>query len=238
LKNADKIGTKQTVTTIDLEYNKNIVTKQGEKGDFEYTIPYEITPESFVIFGTEHKINKDGENALVCKKQKIAIPENSKKLTLICASFTEDKNAEFIIDSEITNKLIPSAFERVARWDMYDFRETAKIKDCSVAFESTHCHKDGEDIIAKLVYFFAVTFDVNQKKELVLPQDSDILILSAVASDSELAEIKTPLLEEVPKRKFTFRMTDEEKQNYKFERQKKNLHDKDNFNRKGWGKDY
>ena len=238
LKNADKTGTKQTATTINLEYNKNIVTKQGKKGDFEYTIPYEITPESFVVFGTEHKINKDGENALVCKKQKIAIPENSKKLTLICASFTEDKNAEFIIDSEIKNKLIPSAFERVARWDMYDFRETAKIKDCSVAFESTHCHKDGEDIIAKLVYFFAVTFDVTDKKELVLPQDSDILILSAVASDSELAEIKTPLLEEVPKRKFTFRMTDEEKQNYKFERQKKNLHDKDNFNRKGWGKDY
>ena len=184
------------------------------------------------------KINKDGKNALVCKKQKIAIPENSKKLTLICASFTEDKNAEFIIDSEITNKLIPSAFERVARWDMYDFKETARIKNCSVAFESTHCHKDGEDVFAKLVYFFAVTFDVKGKNELVLPEDSDILILSTVVSNSELVEIKTSLLEEVPKRKFTFKMTDEEKHNYKFERLKKNMGDKKFHERKNWGKNY
>jgi hypothetical protein len=121
---------------------------------------------------------------------------------------------------------------------MYDFRETAKIKDCSVAFESTHCHKDGEDVFAKLVYFFAITFDVTGKKELVLPSDKDIIILSAVASDSELTEIKTPLLEEVPKRKFTFKMTDEEKQNYKFERRKSSMNDKAFYERKGWGKDY
>ncbi|MBR6552169.1 MAG: hypothetical protein IKT89_04950, partial [Clostridia bacterium] len=238
LKNADKTGSKQANTTINLEYNKNIITKQGEKSDLEYTLPYDIVPESFTIFVTELKINKDGKNALSCNKQKIAIPENSKKLTLICASFTEDKNVEFVIDNEAVKKLIPNAFERVARWDMYDFRETARIKDCSVAFESTHCHKDGEDVFAKLVYFFAFTFDVTGKKELILPDDSDILVLSAIASNSELTEIKTPLLEEVPKRKFTFKMTEEEKQNYKFERQKKNLHDKENFNRKGWGKDY
>ena len=238
LKNASTKATKQTNTQINLDYNKNIVTKQGEKSKTEYTLPYEITPETFTIFGAEHKINKDGNNVLACNKQKIAIPENSKKLTLICASFNGDKNADFIIDDEVTTKFIPSTFERVARWDMYDFRETARIKDCSVAFESTHCHKDGEDVIAKLVYFFAVTFDVNGKNELVLPEDSDILILSAVASDRELVEIKTPLLEEVQKRKFTFRMTDEEKQNYKFERLKKNMGDKKFHERKNWGKDY
>ncbi len=225
-------------TNINLNFNKNIVTKQGEKGNFEYTIPYEITPESFTIFGAEHKINKDGKNVLTCNKQKIAIPEKSKKLTLICASLNGDKKAEFVVDNEAVNKFIPDAFKRVARWDMYDFKETAKIKDCSVAFESTHCHKNGEDIIAKLVYFFAVTFDVTDKKELVLPEDNNIIILSAVASNKELAEIKTPLLEEVPKRKFTFRMTEEEKQNYKFERRKRSLHDQGFFERKNWGKDY
>ena len=237
LKNSSN-NKKKTNTTIKLDYNKNIITKQGQKGDFEYTLPYEITPESFTIFGAEHKINKVSNNALACNGQTIVIPESSKKITLICASLTNDKNAVFSIDNETIKKLIPSAYERVARWDMYDFRETAKIKDCSVAFESTHCHKDGEDVFAKLVYFFAVTFDVENKKELVLPKDNDILIISAVASSEKLTEIKTPLLEEVPKRKFTFRMTEEEKQNYKFERRKSSMHDKDNFNRKGWGKDY
>jgi alpha-mannosidase len=238
LKNPDIKNEKQTTYAINLDYNKNIITKQGEKGDFEYTIPYEITPKCFTVFGAEHKINKDSKNVLTCNKQKIAIPENSKKLTLICASLGGDKNAEFNIDGETVKKFIPDAFERIARWDMYDFKETARIKDCSVAFESTHCHKDGEDVFAKLVYFFAIAFDVKGKNELVLPEDSDILILSAVASDSELVEIKTPLLEEVPKRKFTFKMTDEEKQNYKFERRKSSMNDKAFHERKGWVKDY
>ncbi|MBQ5883758.1 MAG: hypothetical protein IIW72_04435, partial [Clostridia bacterium] len=177
-------------------------------------------------------------NALTCDKQKIAIPKNSKTLTLICTSLNGDKKAEFLLDNEAVKKLIPDAYERIARWDMYDFKETARIKDCSVALESTHCHKDGEDIIAKLVYFFAITFDVTGKKELVLPKDSDILVLSAVASTKELTEIKTPVLEEVPKRKFTFKMTDEEKQNYKFERRKRSLHDQGFYERKNWGKSY
>ena len=229
---------KPTTIAIPIDYNKSIVTKQGEKGDFPYTIPYEITPDVFTIFGSDHKINKNGKNVLTCKKQKIAVPENSKKLTVICTSLNGDKKSDFTLDNETVTKFIPDAFERVARWDMYDFRETARIKDCSVAYESTHCHKDGEDVIAKLLYFFAVTFDVTDKKELILPDDSDILILSAVASDSALAEIKTPLLEEVPKRKFTFRMTEEEKQNYKFERRKSSMNDKAFYERKGWGKNY
>lgn len=238
LKKPDTKGKKETNTTINLDYNKSIITKQGETGDFEYTLPYEITPESFTIFGTEHEINKNGNNALTCDKQKIAIPKNSKTLTLICTSLNGDKKAEFLLDNETVKKLIPDAYERIARWDMYDFKETARIKDCSVAYESTHCHKDGEDVIAKLVYFFAITFDVTGKKEFVLPKDSDILILSAVASDNELAQIKTPLLEEVPKRKFTFKMTEEEKQNYKFERRKRSLHDQGFYERKNWGKNY
>ncbi len=238
LKNPSVTGEKQTKTIIDLEYNKSIITKQGEKSEFEYTLPYEITPEKFTIFGAEHKINKDDKNVLVCNKQKITIPENSKKLTLICASFNGDKKAEFKSDNESIKKYIPSAFERVARWDMYDFKETAKIKDCSVAFESTHCHKNGEDVFAKLIYFFAVNFDVTNKKEITLPEDSDILILSAAVSNCELAELKTPVLEEVEKRKFTFKMTNEEKQNYNFERRKKNLSDPVFHERKNWGKDY
>ena len=43
------------------------------------------------------------------------------------------------------------------------------------------------------------------KKEITLPVDSDIVIISAAVTNSECAEIKTPLLEEVEERKFNFK---------------------------------
>ena len=42
----------------------------------------------------------------------------------------------------------------------------------------------------------------------------------------------------VPERKFTFKMTRQEKRWYKERRKKKNLHDKKFYERKNWGKNY
>ena len=238
LKDASSQGKTANITPIELNFNKNIVTKQGEIGDFEFTLPYEITPDSFTIAGNSFTINKNSKNALECSGQKLNIPENAKKLTLICASLNGDKNTDFVIDNETIKKYIPDAFERIARWDMYDFKETAKIKDCCVAYESTHCHRNKEDVIAKIMYFFSITLDVNNKKTLTLPNDSDIVIIAATASDGDIAEIKTPLLEEVEERKFNFKMTAKEKRNYITERRKKNMGDKKFYERKNWGKTY
>ncbi len=238
LKPAQYKGSPVTSTAVALDFDKNIITKQGETADFEFTLPYEITPESFTAGNTEFKINKDEKNALVCNGQRLEIPENAKRVTLLCASLKGDKSASFKLDDESTKKYVPDCFERIARWDMYDFKETARIKSCEVAFESTHCHKDGKDEIAKLMYFFSVAFDTAGKKELVLPDDSDIVIISAAATNCENAEIKTPLLEEVPERKFSFKMTRKEKHNYRVERRYKNMGDKKFYERKNWGKDY
>ncbi len=238
LKAPENKGNSVVSTPVALDFDKNIITKQGETGDFKYTIPYEITPESFTFAGTEFKINKDAKNALACNGQKINIPENCKKLSLLCASLNGDKNATFKVDNEEQKKYIPDTFERIARWDMYDFKETARIKNCEVAYDFTHCHKDGKDEIAKIMYFFNVTFDVTNKKEITLPVDNDIIIISATATNSEVAEIRTPLLEEVETRKFNFKMTRQEKRNYRIERCYKNMGDKKFYERKGWGKDY
>ena len=121
---------------------------------------------------------------------------------------------------------------------MYDFKETARIKDCEIGFESTHCHKNGNDEIAKIMYFFTISFDVSEEGEITLPDDSDIVIISAVATNATNAEIKTPLLEEVEERKFSYKRTLKEKWQYFNERRYKNMHDKKFYERKNWGKDY
>ena len=238
IKESGIIGVKIQSTELPLEYNKNIITAQGEKGDFEYTLPYEITPESFTINGVDFKINKDGKNTLICSNQKIKVPENAKKVTFLCTSLNKDKTATFKIGNKEETRYIPDAFERIARWDMYDFKETARIKDCEIGFESTHCHKNGNDEIAKIMYFFTISFDVSEEGEITLPDDSDIVIISAVATNATNAEIKTPLLEEVEERKFSYKRTLKEKWQYFNERRYKNMHDKKFYERKNWGKDY
>ncbi|MBQ6838529.1 MAG: hypothetical protein IJO44_06780, partial [Clostridia bacterium] len=129
-------------------------------------------------------------------------------------------------------------FERPAKWDMYDFKEVAKIKDCKVALEITHCHKDWEDVTAKIMYFFEVSFDLNGEKEIVLSKDKSIVIISASTLNEAAAKSVSPLCEKVPERKFTFKMTRQEKLWYKERRKKKNLHDKKFYERKNWGKNY
>ena len=237
LKNSSVNAEKVTSTPVDIKPDKKLISKQGEIGDFRYTIPYEITPDTITFGGVDFKIIKEDKNAIVCNGQKITVT-NGTRLVLLCNSIKGDKNAEFKIGDNKVKKFIPDAFERSARWDMYDFKETARIKDCKVAYEFTHCHRDYEDATAKSMYFFAIEIDMNGEKEITLPKDKNIVILSATEISGAMGTLATPLCEEVPERKFTFRMTRKEKKQYKIARKKKNLHDKKFYNRKNWGKSY
>ncbi|MGN0521563.1 MAG: glycoside hydrolase family 38 C-terminal domain-containing protein, partial [Eubacterium sp.] len=98
LKSSSISGDKAVSAPANVSFNKNIITKQGEAGDFEYTIPYEIVPEKISSNGTEFVINKDGKNALAPNGESIAVDESADKLVLLCASLTDDKNAEFLVD--------------------------------------------------------------------------------------------------------------------------------------------
>ncbi len=238
LKNCSYNTEKAISKPVDLKCNKQLITKQGEIGDFKYTIPYEITPDNFTFGGIQFKINKDGKNAIVCNGQKLTVDKNATKIVLVCNSVDGDKKAKFKLGAESVKKLIPDGFQRPARWDMYDFKETAKIKDCKVAYEFTHSHKDFGDATAKSMYFFAIELDLNGATEINLPKDKDIVILAATQVKGTNGNLATPLCEEVKERKFKFKMTRKEKKQYKKERKKKNLHDKKFYNRKNWGKDY
>ena len=238
LKNSAVKGEKAISTPVDFKPNKQLVTKQGKLGDFKYTIPYEITPDSSTVGGVDFEIKKDDKNAIVCKGQKLSVDSSATKLVLLCNSIDGDKKVKFKIGKEPITKFIPDAFERPARWDMYDFKETARIKDCKVAYEFTHCHKDFSDVTAKSMYFFAIEIDLNGETEITLPKDKDIVILSATEVKGAHGGLATPLCDEVKERKFKFKMTRKEKKQYKKERKKKNLHDKKFYNRKNWGKNY
>ena len=220
---------KQKNIKISLPFDKNIISKQNETADFEYSIAYEIMPNEINSNGFKFSIEKDGKNALVANSQKIKI-ENDGEIAFLCASLGKDKECEFIVDGKKIKVKINSCFERFARWDLYDFGETAYIKDGKIAFEATHCHKDGKDEIAKSMYFYIAKFDVSKNSTVILPKDKDIVIISSCMILGPSASLATPVYDEVENnRAFTFSMNKKEKLNYVLGKCVWNFTDKDEF---------
>lgn len=229
LKKPQISGDKIKSTPIDIGFDKSIITKQGETADFEFTIPYEIVPDKFSFGQVGFAINKDKNNALVSNGQTIHIDDDAEVLMLLCASLKKDKTAEFLVDDKVKKFKINSCFEDFAHWDLYDLEETAYIKTGRLAYEATHCHKNGKDCVAKGMYFYLTEINVKDAKTVVLPDDSDIVIICASKVSGLSAGLVTPVYDEVKPRRFNFSLTLKEKLWYYYNKCVWTLGDKDNF---------
>lgn len=241
LKQPKNTGKKLVSKAIELDYNIKFITKQNEIGELYINIPYGIAPEKVNACGVEFVINKDGKNAVSAQGQEIKLSENADKLLFLCASFKNDKQVTFKVGENEISKTIYSLTERFARWDLYDFEETAYIKDGKIGYEATHAHTlSGKDIIAKNLYFYVVELDVKGDDSVTLPDDKDIIILSASEKTGSGAVLVSEVYDKVENnRPFTFKMTEKEMKDYKQQKKHHNLRDKGHFIRdNGRGKDY
>lgn len=230
LKPSSILGEKAVCTPVSLDFDKNIITKQGEKGDFGFTLPYEIISDKIITNGKEFVIRKDGKNALVANGQSIAVTDNADTISFLCASLDGDRNAEFMVDNHAVTEKVHSCFENFAGWDLYDFGETAYIRTGRLGYSATHSHKDGEDAIAKGMNFYIVNLNVKGAKMIMLPVDENIVILSAAAVSGADLGLATPTYDEiVNNRPFTFYLTFKEKLQYIWNKCVWNLGDKDDF---------
>lgn len=229
LKPSSATGVKAQSKSVALPFDKSIVSKQKQTADFEYSIPYEICPDTVTANGVTFEINKDGKNTLIAKGQTVEISEESNKLALLCASLNGDKRAEFSVGDTTAIKTVNSCFERFGSWDLYDLGETASIKTGKLGYEATHCHKAGEDQIAKGMYFYIVELEVAGESKVMLPVDSDIVVISAAEVCSTDAKLVTPTYDEVEKRPMTFKKNLKEKIQYVYNKCIWRLNDKDHF---------
>lgn len=217
-------------TSVPLPFDKSIITKQGETADFDFTIPYELIPEKIISNGKEFIINKDGKNALVANGQSIDTENKADIIAFLCASLDGDRDAEFLVDGKPVKIKINSCFERFARWDLYDFGETAYIKSGKLGYEATHSHRNGKDEIARGLYFYISELDISGAKTVMLPVDSKIVILSAAQIKGKGARLASPVYDEVEnKRPFTFCLTFKERIQYIWNKCVWRLNDKDRF---------
>lgn len=210
LKSPDFTGSNNLSKPVNMPYDKNIFSKQGEGSDFEYSVPSELSPSSVTTNGVTFLFNKARANALLTNGQTIKLEEGFNKLALLCASLTEDKKVTFLVDDEPVEKTVNSCFERFAAWDLYDLGETAYIKKGKLGFEATHCHKNGADEYAKGMYFYLVELDISDAKSVMLPVDNDVVIIGASFVKDCGAYLATPTYDEVEKRELSFAMNAKE----------------------------
>ena len=228
---SDAKGKKAKSSPAKVKFDKNIITNQrNEKSDFEYNIPREITPDVVSANGIDFAISKTSENAFVMNGQQIEISENTDKLCLLCSSLSEDKEIAFDVDGEKISKKVLNMFEAFAAWDLVDLGDTAYVKDGKLGFEATHSHVNGNDAIAKGMYFYIVEIDVKGKKCVTLPFENDVVVISATEYIGNDVKLITPVFDEVDEnRKQTFKMTPAEKIRYQKYKCVWELSDKDNF---------
>lgn len=200
LKDSAVKGKKPSCTPARLELDKNIITAQGTvKSDFDMNIPRELAPKTVTVNSIDFEISQTDNNCTVMSGQKIDISKNTDKLCLLCASLTDDKEVEFEVDGEGVSKEILASSRRFAAWDLVDLGDVAYVKQGKIGFEATHCHIVGKDSIAKILYFYVVEIDVKGKKEVTLPIDSEIVVLSATEYSGAKGEALTPVFDEVDK---------------------------------------
>lgn len=186
-------------------------------------MPERLLPESIVVDGVTFKT----QNAYaLCNGQEIKV-EKGNKLKLLCAAtLDEDITAKFVVDGKEVYKTVNSVEKPFAQWDLYDFGELAYVKSGHLGYEFTHSVDDnGNTRYAKGLYFWVLTFDGS----VVLPENPDIVILSATEVNCPDAELATPMYDEVPEREFTFHMSLKEKMWYLNSKCVWMLNDKDNF---------
>lgn len=186
-------------------------------------IPERLLPEKIVTNGVEFKIDKNA--FMPCKGQTIKA-ENGGKIALLIASTSKDIDAKFLVNGEEKTVTINSSEEAFAAWDLYDLFETAYVKNGRLGYEFTHSVDDnGNTRFAKGLYFWVVQFDGS----VTLPDNSNLVILSASEVQSPNASLATPLYDEVEKREFSYTMNFKEKLWYIHSKCVWMLNDKDNF---------
>ncbi|MBQ6600721.1 MAG: hypothetical protein IIX36_03660, partial [Clostridia bacterium] len=217
------VSEKSHQAVVELPYNKKITTFNCKRDEavipqINVSVPAEIFPATIECSGVKFKTGEVGEakaDALIAQGQTLSV--YGKKLYFIGASLKGDKTFDFKVGNETVSVSVQAIDERIGIWDLYDLKETAKIKTDKLAWECTHSHSVFEDIAAKQLCFFMYELNIGDADTVTLPEDPDLLILAATQSrDGSFIRLETQLYDRADGRKFDYKMNVKEKLTYNF----------------------
>lgn len=170
------------------------------------TVPKSLNPGTILYNGIKFLL--DNEKVVSCQGQKIELNKEYKKIHILALSFNKDRKAVFYVDKRNVEVTVCDAFERIGKWDLFDVKDVASIKKCNLAYEFTHAHNEnGADVIAKQIFLFCYTFDVQGAEDFILPNDENIKVFAVTATEEGEMELGYPLYDRVENREFRNNLT-------------------------------
>lgn len=144
------------------------------------SIPSELYSENVTAGGVSFKLAPAvAHNALVCEGQKIAVPADYDTLYILAASAHGDKTVQFSVDDKTVSVGIQDFKADVGAWEQLVNGRTPLVKRDEIAVNYTHTHDKDGDRLYLFAYLFKYAIPVTGAKEVVLPNDSDIVVMAA-----------------------------------------------------------
>lgn len=153
-----------------------------------HSYSYDLLPGEMISSGIPFSFGKLAEpNAVKCDGGKIELPEHDgcNTLYILAASMNGDRTASFIADGKMYDYSIPYYSGYFGQWGWITETGAGYVKDAPVAYIGTHRHDTwagNESYTYTYMYRIAVPVSPDTK-EIVLPDDPDIMIFAATLSD-------------------------------------------------------
>lgn len=189
-----------------------------------YYLPKSLYKTEIVTRGIKFAPSPDG---FTYADGQVFEAEKGERIAVLCACANEvDATFNFKVRGVNRQKVINSIEQAYARWDLYDLKETAYIKNGNLGYEFTHCEsKDGKPYFGKQLFFWVQIFNGTVE----MPKNKSLIILAASKIEKS-AKVVTPLIDKIQNnRALMFYMTPKEKIWYLNSKMVWNLNDKDNF---------
>ena len=204
---------------IELPYDTDLLSFNRNRADCGTACPVALPAERFpseircggVRFVTGPKEDL-AANAVICRGQKLSIPEGAKYLSLMMASLSGDRRTALTIGKTGFLFTVHDLLEAVGKWDLYGMQETGQIKQTVLAWNATHLHRGDADSYGEQAYFFKYTFEIPEgAKSFTLPLDQNLLLLAASGTDLPACRTAAPLYDTLKKREFDFWITEKDR---------------------------
>ena len=177
-------------------------TSQGQIGRDKESFAAEILPENFEYRGIPFSFGEaDFNDAVSCRKQKIELPEGTKKVHLLVASagyrptkeelkslpkgstidLSKPVKVEFRTENTSFERSIAyyTGFYGVYGWPGY---YDSVLRNDDVAYVGTHTHSLSERNKAYVFsYMYLISIPINGERELYMPDARNVLVFSATA---------------------------------------------------------
>ncbi len=191
-------------TPVKLEYNTKLTTNRDEYGKAEFgcgiSIPGELFESRVECGGVDFTLgDRNGKNGVICKGQKLAMPEKAKKAMILAASRDGDVNAVFKAGKAKRAFIIRDFKENVGCWDQAGSGDKAFIKCEPVAVSYTHTHDENGDRLYKFANIFKYEAELDGARTLTLPDDENVVVLAVTAVSDKRADARptAPLYDKV-----------------------------------------